>query len=108
MNAAIVTSPNPLTRRSALATLAMPVRDLVVHDPSQSQELRQLLGFDLVARARQLVGYVRTDGCRTALEHQDAIAEVYGFVDVVGDEDDRRLCPRLDPLQLVLQRRLGH
>ena len=69
-------------------------RDLVALDQpvdvrAQVREVGQLLGRDLVSHGRQLDRHDLLDLRRRVREHDDAVREIDGFVDVVRHEEDR-------------------
>src|SRR5207249_3464028 len=61
------------------------------------------LAFDIErARARQIDVDALADGAGAGTEDEHAIGEVYGFVDLVGDEQRRLFGGLPDPEQLEL------
>jgi hypothetical protein len=100
-------SPAPLGRQG----LFDPYRLLahhVAHVVAQVEEGLGLLGRH-GAFAGDMVGNpdLFDDGGRSRGEHENAVGEEYGFLDVVGDEDDALPFDAVDLQQLVLEKLAG-
>jgi hypothetical protein len=75
----------------------------LIDDVPQLEILGRLLSSHLIAFGRQSAQDIEADGCRLAHQNNQPVRQKDGFIDIMGDEDDRRTRHLVDAAEFDLQ-----